>query len=42
MGEFLKKFFAKKELRALFMGLDASGKTTLLYKLKVDFLIIQQ
>jgi small GTP-binding protein len=29
------KFFGKKELRILMVGLDAAGKTTILYKLKL-------
>ena len=27
--------FGKKELRALMLGLDAAGKTTILYKMKL-------
>lgn len=27
--------FGKRELRALMLGLDAAGKTTILYKLKL-------
>jgi len=32
---FLKKFFGTKERRILMVGLDAAGKTTILYKLKL-------
>jgi len=39
MGQFLtnlyNSFFAKKEVRILMVGLDAAGKTTILYKLKM-------
>ncbi|XP_061695269.1 ADP-ribosylation factor 1-like 2 [Syngnathoides biaculeatus] len=31
----LFKFFGKKEMRILMVGLDAAGKTTILYKLKL-------
>ncbi|KAH9413384.1 ADP-ribosylation factor 6 [Dermatophagoides pteronyssinus] len=34
MGKFLSKIFGSKEIRILMLGLDASGKTTILYKLK--------
>lgn len=30
-----EKLFNKKEVRILMLGLDASGKTTILYKLKL-------
>lgn len=38
MGKFFSKFrvFGSKEMRVLMLGLDASGKTTVLYKLKID------
>ncbi|CAO2645668.1 ADP-ribosylation factor 2 [Lemmus lemmus] len=31
-----KSLFGKKEMRILMVGLDAAGKTTILYKLKVE------
>ena len=30
------QFFTKKEIRAIFLGLDAVGKTTILYQLKLN------
>lgn len=38
MGKFLSKFkvFGSREMRILMLGLDAAGKTTVLYKLKLD------
>ena len=36
MGNSLfKRLFGKREVRILFLGLDASGKTTTLYRLKL-------
>ncbi|XP_048416405.1 ADP-ribosylation factor-like [Stegostoma tigrinum] len=35
MGALLSFFFFKKEMRILMVGLDAAGKTTILYKLKL-------
>lgn len=38
MGAFtslFSKLFGKKEMRILMVGLDAAGKTTILYKLKL-------
>jgi len=29
------KFFGKRDMRILMLGLDAAGKTTILYKLKL-------
>ena len=34
-----KDFFGKKEMRILMVGLDAAGKTTVLYKLKLGEII---
>jgi len=34
-GNIWKKMFGKKEMRILMVGLDAAGKTTILYKLKL-------
>uniref|UniRef100_A0A914IG71 ADP-ribosylation factor 6 n=1 Tax=Globodera rostochiensis TaxID=31243 RepID=A0A914IG71_GLORO len=35
MGNFLSKIFGKKEIRILMLGLDAAGKTSILYRLKL-------
>ncbi|KAK9686956.1 ADP-ribosylation factor family [Popillia japonica] len=36
MGKFLSKIFGKKQIRILMLGLNAAGKTTILYKLKLN------
>lgn len=35
MGKLLSKIFGNKEMRILMLGLDAAGKTTIMYKLKL-------
>lgn len=35
ISRMVKMLFAKKEMRILMVGLDAAGKTTILYKLKL-------
>ena len=35
IGKLFTKFFGKKDMRILMVGLDAAGKTTILYKLKL-------
>ncbi|XP_019950052.1 ADP-ribosylation factor 2a [Paralichthys olivaceus] len=42
MGQFFSLFkglFSKKEMRILMVGLDAAGKTTILYKLKLGEIV---
>ena len=42
MGSILsvfQKLFGKKEMRILMVGLDAAGKTTILYKLKLGEIV---
>lgn len=42
MGAFASLFkglFGKKEMRILMVGLDAAGKTTILYKLKLGEIV---
>ena len=35
----LKRWLGKKEMRILMVGLDAAGKTTILYKLKLGEIV---
>lgn len=34
-----QRLFSKKEMRILMVGLDAAGKTTILYKLKLGEIV---
>lgn len=36
LANLLDRFWGKKEMRILMVGLDAAGKTTILYKLKLN------
>ena len=38
-GKLFSKLFAKKEMRILMVGLDAAGKTTILYRLKLGEIV---
>jgi ADP-ribosylation factor protein 1 len=38
-GKLFSRLFAKKEMRILMIGLDAAGKTTILYKLKLGEIV---
>jgi len=38
-GKFFSWLFTKKEMRILMVGLDAAGKTTILYKLKLGEIV---
>lgn len=39
ISRLLKMLFAKREMRILMVGLDAAGKTTILYKLKLGEIV---
>lgn len=39
ISSLLKGLFGKKEMRILMVGLDAAGKTTILYKLKLGEIV---
>ena len=36
IGKILSRLFGSQEMRILMLGLDAAGKTTILYKLKLN------
>jgi len=38
-GKLFKRLFTKKDMRILMVGLDAAGKTTILYKLKLGEIV---
>lgn len=40
MGKLLSKIFGNKEMRILMLGLDAAGKTSILYYKKYDLYLI--
>ncbi len=39
IARLFSSFFGKKEMRILMVGLDAAGKTTILYKLKLGEIV---
>jgi ADP-ribosylation factor protein 1 len=39
ISKLLSTLFSKKEMRILMVGLDAAGKTTILYKLKLGEIV---
>lgn len=39
LASLFKSLFGKKEMRILMVGLDAAGKTTILYKLKLGEIV---
>lgn len=40
ISRFARRFLPKTEVRILMVGLDASGKTTILYKLKLGEIVL--
>jgi GTPase SAR1 family protein len=39
LATLFERFFGTKEMRILMVGLDAAGKTTILYKLKLGEIV---
>lgn len=39
LSRLFSRFWGKKEIRILMVGLDAAGKTTILYKLKLGEIV---
>ena len=39
VSSLMSRLFAKKQMRILMVGLDAAGKTTILYKLKLGEIV---
>ncbi|KAF3795833.1 ADP-ribosylation factor 1 [Nymphaea thermarum] len=39
LSRLIRMLFAKREMRILMVGLDAAGKTTILYKLKLGEIV---
>lgn len=39
VSNLLNRLFAKRQMRILMVGLDAAGKTTILYKLKLGEIV---
>jgi len=39
ISNLMSRLFAKKQMRILMVGLDAAGKTTILYKLKLGEIV---
>ena len=39
ISKMLERLWGKKEMRILMVGLDAAGKTTILYKLKLGEIV---
>ena len=42
ISNLMSRLFAKKQMRILMVGLDAAGKTTILYKLKLGEVVTVQ